>query len=228
MGEYDWERTKQVRNTWWWGHRGCNRRPGHGGLTDGDKDLGFYPEKFVSRVTWSDRVGVGGGSQLEVEIILVWDGWDLGQSSVSRGMERWSDLRLILKAEKTDTAEGLHTEWMRMRGVRNGLGNWKGGIAISWDEENYERLKMGRGDITYTTWGIIEFEMRFTQSNGHDKKAVTYTSSEYQQQIWDGIRNLRDNSIGNVFKFMKLDYSVQQNQNRSSQISLFPINHILQ
>ena len=87
---------------------------------------------------------------------------------------------------------------------------------------------MGRGDITYTIWGIIEFEMPFTQSNGHDKKAVAYTSSEYQRQIWDGIRNLRVNSIGNVFKFMKLDYSVQQNQNSSSQISLFPINHMLQ
>lgn len=60
------------------------------------------------------------------------DGWDLGQSSISRGMEKDDQTwRLILKAEKTDTAgRGLYMAWMRMRGVGNGLGNWKGGTAI--------------------------------------------------------------------------------------------------
>lgn len=38
-----------MRSTGPWGQRGHNRRPDHGGLTDGDK--GFYPERSVSRVT---------------------------------------------------------------------------------------------------------------------------------------------------------------------------------
>lgn len=66
VGEYDWERTEQVRNTWWLGQRGCNRRPGRGGLTDGEiRTWVFTWEVFVSRVTWSDRAGAGDRSQLE-------------------------------------------------------------------------------------------------------------------------------------------------------------------
>lgn len=44
-------------------------------------------------------------------------------------------------------------------------------------------------------WDIIEFEMPFIPSYGHDKKAVAYMSCESQEQVWAGIRNLESTAL---------------------------------
>lgn len=160
MGQHGWEKSEQGSKVRQWGQIVHNRRPDHVSLVDYDKDLGFCSGQFVSKVTWPYEIGETFWEA--VDIILVWDDRDLGQSGVSRGVERWSDVGYILKVGTTDAADRLdirRREWLFMI---SSLGSQKDGIAISWNGEDYERLRWAKGEIRYTVLDITEVGMPFT------------------------------------------------------------------
>lgn len=63
------------------------------------------------------------------------------------------------ETEITDGLDIRHQEWLLLV---SSLGNWKDGVASSRDEENCERLRLGKGEIRCTVLDIIELEMPYT------------------------------------------------------------------